>query len=433
MLTHVRQFHRDARVFLATTLVVGAALSLYWIDFNLYLASLGYSTATIGLVATVGSTAGALTAFPASALSDRIGRRAVMASGIVIALLALIGLLLVDALSLIIVFAALWAIGQQSLMVVQAPFLTEHSAPEHRNELFALQAAIQSVTSVVAAALGGVVATSLAGVIGIDPNGPGTYRIILVIMALLLTVGLGTMSLLGDDRPGRLRGAGRLRELGEPAAYPVGPPRTRTLMGVVVRDRSLFIRLLLPGLLISIGAGQVIPFLNLFVQHKFGLDLASLNALFAVTSLGTVAAMLAQPALARRFGQISSVVIVQALSIPFLFVLGFSPILWTVIAAMVVRNSLMNAGNPIFSAFAMEQVTPAERATLAAAMSVLWQVGWVVGGAWYALLQATLGIDGGYAVNFITVITLYSVATILYWVWFRAADRRALAERRSAT
>ena len=43
-------------------------------------------------------------------------------------------------------------------------------------------------------------------------------------------------------------------------------------------------------------------------------------------------------------------------SIPFLVVLGFSPILWTVVIAMAVRNSLMNAGNPIFSAFAMDQV-----------------------------------------------------------------------------
>jgi MFS family permease len=109
-------------------------------------------------------------------------------------------------------------------------------------------------------------------------------------------------------------------------------------------------------------------------------------------------------------------------------VLGFSPLLWSVILAMVVRNSLMNAGNPIFAAFAMEQVTPTERATLSAAMSVLWQVGWVIGGGWYALLQATLG----YAVNFITVITLYTIATILYWNWFRDADRRALEARRAA-
>jgi hypothetical protein len=136
--------------------------------------------------------------------------------------------------------------------------------------------------------------------------------------------------------------------------------------------------------------------------------------------------------LARRFGQITSVVIVQAASLPFLVVLGFSPVLWTVIVAMAVRNSLMNAGNPIFTAFAMEQVTPAERATLSAAMSVLWQAGWVVGGTWYSVLQAVLGFEGGYAVNFLTIISLYSIATALYWAWFRRIDRRALAARLAA-
>jgi MFS family permease len=426
------RFRRDARLFLVTTLVAGAALSLYWIDFNLYLRSLGFSTATVGLIATVGSTAAAIAAFPASALSDRIGRRAVLAIGMVLQILALGGLLLVGASPLIPVFTAVWAIGQQSLFVVQAPFLAEHSEPEHRNELFALQAAIQTITNVVAAALGGVVAVTLADALGFASGGPDTYRIILVIQAVLLGVGLLTVARLTDDRPRGRRG--------DPTAHPVagnpstgpGAERRASLLGLTIRNRGRMARLLFPGFLIAVGAGQVIPFLNVFVQERFGLDLASLNALFALTSLGTVAAMLTQPRIARRFGQIGSVVIVQAVSIPFLAVLGFSPILWTVILAMVVRNSLMNAGNPIFSAFAMEQVEPAERATIAAAMSVLWQLGWVIGAGWYALLQATLGFDGGYAVNFVTVISLYSVATALSWWWFRDADRRALAARRAA-
>ena len=75
------RFHRDARLILVTSLVSGAALSLYWIDFNLYLASLGLSTATIGIVATLASVAAALVAFPASAASDRVGRRAVFGGG----------------------------------------------------------------------------------------------------------------------------------------------------------------------------------------------------------------------------------------------------------------------------------------------------------------------------------------------------------------
>jgi MFS family permease len=414
MIERFSQFHRDARILLGATLVTGAALSLYWIDFNLYLASLGHSPATIGLVATAGSLAGALAAFPASALSDRIGRRAVMLGGIAVALAAIAGLLLVDALPVIALSAVAWSIGQQSLQVVQAPFMAEHSDADHRNELFALQAALFSVTSVIAAALGGVVATAIGAELGLEAGSPGVYRIILVIMAGLLIVGLGIVALLRRDRPAPSEAPGS---------------RARVRLGVSVGHRALFVRLLLPGFLIAIGAGQVIPFLNLFVQARFGLDLAELNALFAVTSLGTVIALLAQPALARRFGQITSVVMVQGASIPFLVVLGFSPVLWTVVGAMVVRNSLMNAGNPIFSAFAMEQVSSGERATLAAAMSVLWQVGWVIGGAWYALLQATIGFEAGYTVNFVTIVVLYSIATTLYWTWFRDVDRQSLAER----
>lgn len=423
-------FHRDARLFLLTTLLVGAALSLYWIDFNLYLASLGMSPSTIGLVATVASLAAGLSSFPASALSDRFGRRAVLAGGLVGMGAGLALLLLGSGLPFVFAGAALMAVGAQGFFVVQAPFLTEHSDRGHRNELFAVQGAIQNVTNVVAAVLGGVVATVVASRLGFAAEGPETYRVILVAMLVMVIAGAASIALLADDRPATLVPR-RVTAAGEPAAFP-RDPRARARFGLVVRDRGLFARLIVPGLLISVGAGQVIPFLNVFVQQRFGLDLASINALFAFTSVGTFLAVLAQPYLAARVGQIRSVVVVQALSIPFLVVLGFSPVLWTVVLAMMVRNSLMNAGNPIFSAFAMEQVTPAERATLAAAQSVLWQVGWVVGGAWYAVLQAWLGFDGGYAVNFLTIIVLYAAGTWLCFAWFRDADRATLAARRSA-
>jgi MFS family permease len=418
------RFERDARLFLATTFVAGAALSLYWIDFNLYLASLGFQPATIGLVATLASLASALVAFPASVLSDRIGRRAVIAAGIGLSLLGLGALLLSEALPVIVTGAALWAVGQQAFMVVQAPFLTEHSRPDHRNELFAIQFAVQFATNVVAAVAGGLVATFVAATIGLDPSGPGAYRLLLVLMAALLVAALATVARLGDDRPSQA-GTARLRDVGEPARFPADPRRSRTWLGITIRDRGRFARLVIPGFMISIGAGQVIPFLNVFLQRKFGLDLAALNAAFAVTSLGTMIAVLVQPRLARRLGQIGSVVLVQGASIPFLVVLGFSPVLWTVLIAMAVRNSLMNASNPVFTAFAMDHLEPAERATFAAATSVFWQIGWVVGGACYAVAQATLGFELGYALNFLLIIGLYASATGLYWVWFHAVDHRA--------
>ncbi len=409
-------FERSARLFLLTTLVSAAAISLYWINFNLYLASLGIAPATIGLIATAGSAAAALIAFPASIASDRIGRRRVLIGGMSLIAIAFAGLLLTDDLALLFVLSACYGAGQQVFFVVTIPFLTAHSRPEHRNELFALQFAILNATNIGAALLGGTVAAALAAGMGFRPESPEAYRVILALMLVFALVALATLFRLRPDRP--------VSQEANAAAEQATSIGRLARIGVHIGDRRRFVRLLLPGFLISLGAGQVIPFLNVYIQFRFGLELAGINAVFAVTSFGTVLAILVQPALARRFGKIGSVVLVQMASIPFLVVLGFSPLLWTVVIAMAVRNSLMNAGNPIFNAFAMEQVEPEERATLAAAMSLLWSLGWVIAGPWYSLLQDRLGFEGGYTVNFITITVLYSIATALYWRWFRHAEAR---------
>lgn len=423
-----RGFRPDARRFLLVTLAGGAATSLWWIDFNLYLASLGFDASRIGIIVTSGSVASAVAAFPVSAWSDRIGRRLVMAAGTLAGIVAIIGLILTRDSAAILALAALFGAGTMAFQVVAVPYMSEHSEPEHRSELFALQFAISSATNVIAAALGGVVARTIADGLGFQPDGPDTYRIILVFMALLLLAGLVLVMRLSDDRPSVVRSRDLLA-IGEPAAFRVARSRgwSITRLGLTILDRPAFFRVLLPGFLISIGAGQIIPFLNLFVQAKFGLDLAALNGVFALTSVGTMLAILFQPTIARRFGRLRSVILVQGASIPFLIVLGFSPLLWMVIAAMAVRNSLMNAGNPIFNAFAMDQVSKPERATLAAAMSLEWSIGWVIAGLYYSVVHAAFGFDLGYAINFATIIVLYTVATWLYWHWFRDSEptRRA--------
>jgi MFS family permease len=415
-------FRPDAHRFLVVTLVGGVAMSLWWIDFNLYLASLGFSATRIGIVATAGSIAAALAAFPASAWSDRIGRRLVMAAGAAVGIVAVVGLIATTEPTAVLLLAALYSASSQAVQVVAVPYMSEHSDPSHRNELFALQYALTSATNIIAAVLGGIVARAFADHLGFTADGPDTYRIILVFMVGLLAAGMMVTLRLSNDRPSMRRDREAVAA-GEPARFPL-PRRGSSVarLGLTIRDRGAFARILIPGLLIAIGAGQVIPFLNLFIREKFGLDLAALNGAFAVTSIGTMVAILLQPELARRLGRLRSVVIVQAISIPFLVVLGFSPVLWTVVAAMAVRNSLMNAGNPIWNAFSMDRVSPAERATLAAAMSLTWSVGWVVAGAYYAAVHAALGFDAGYAVNFATIIVLYTVGTWLLWHWFRSAE-----------
>ena len=397
-------FGRDARLFLLTTIVFGSAISLYWIDFNLYLESIGLDRPTIGIMMAVSQVAGVLVALPASALSDRLGRRTVMAAGAALVAIALFAFLPGQRLLLFIGVAALGA-GSQIVSVVQIPFIAEHTLPEQRNQYFAIWSALGFLTSVVSAVVGGTVATALADQLGLT-SAAAPYQILLAGVAILGLAALGTVYLLTSDRP---------------VVDPNRPPRNGRF-GMVINDRALFIRLLLPGFLTSLGAGQLIPFLNVFIKTKFGLDLDAVNTFFAISALGTAAAIMAQPALARRLGRIPSIVLVQSASIPFLLVLGFSPVLWTVVVALTVRNSLMNAGGPIFDAFSMDRVTPAERATLVAWMSLLWSLGWIFGPLYYGALQATLGFTAGYTVDFVTIIVLYSAATALLWTWFHGSD-----------
>jgi MFS family permease len=392
----------------------------------------------VGIVAATASAASALAAFPASVASDRLGRRAVLIVGLAISALATLGLVFTTAPAAILLLAVGIAVGNQAFAVVTIPYLTEHSSRRNRGHLFSAQYAVQTSTSIGAALIGALVAALASSLLGLKAGDPGVYRILLILMAAFGAAGLVALFRLRDDRPGRRRARtpeGRPADTweGEPIALRVDrPARPLRRVGIVVHDRTLFVKLLLPGFLTALGAGQVIPFLNVYIEGKFGLSLASLNLVFAISALGTTVAILLQPVLARRVGKVGSVVVVQAVSIPFILVLGFSPVLWTVILALTVRNSLMNAGSPMVTAFAQEQVRRDERATLAAAQSLLWSLGWVIAGLWYAGLQAALGFEAGYTVNFITIITLYSVATILYWWWFHGVEARTRTPRMDA-
>ncbi len=405
-------FGRDARLFLLTTLVMGAATSIYWTDFNLYLEALGIDRSAIGFLMAISQAAAVVAVVPAIALANWIGRRDSMLAAGGLVVLAFGGFLFLGSGSILLLAGsvALYGAGSQMLQVVQIPYVAEKTSPEHRTEFFSAMFALSYGTNIISTIVGGTFATSIAAGLGLDSQ-VGPYRVLLTATLILALLAFLSIFLLASDRPADGR---RLSDEGR--------------FGFHVADRARFVKLLVPGFLTSLGAGQLIPYLNVFVKGKFGLDLASINVVFAITSLGTAAAILIQPALARRFGKIGSIVLVQACSIPFLGVLGFSPVFFTVVGAMAIRNSLMNAGSPIFDAFAMEHVTPAERAVVSGAMSLLWSLGWAIAGPYYGVLQGTLGFTAGYTVNFITCISLYILSTALLWSWFHDAE----AQRRTA-
>ena len=150
-----------------------------------------------------------------------------------------------------------------------------------------------------------------------------------------------------------------MRQLGEPAAFPADPRRSRMLLGITIRDRERFVEARVPGVpdLDRGRAGHPVPQPVRPGQVRAGPDPAQRRVRAHLAGHGGWRSSASRgwrggSARSRRWCWS------RGRRIPFLVVLGFSPVLWTVIIAMMVRNSLMNAGNPIFNAFAMEQVTP---------------------------------------------------------------------------
>jgi predicted MFS family arabinose efflux permease len=113
-------------------------------------------------------------------------------------------------------------------------------------------------------------------------------------------------------------------------------------------------------------------------------------------------------------GKIQLVVITQALSIPFLILLGFSPVFWIGALSYYIRLALMNMSAPVYQTFVMERVESSARATVASLESMAWNFGWAFSPTISGYLQVVYGFGPPYLIT----IVLYVISILLYWVFF---------------
>ena len=156
------------------------------------------------------------------------------------------------------------------------------------------------------------------------------------------------------------------------------------------------------------------PFMNVFFREVHHQSDPVIGTLFAWGSLAMGIGLLIAPPLAERTGKIQLVVITQALSIPFLILLGFSPIFWVGAATYYIRLALMNMSSPVYQTFIMEHVEPSARATVASLTSMAWNFGW----AFSPTISGWLQVKFGFGPPFIGTIILYTISVIMYWAFF---------------
>jgi MFS family permease len=409
-LRQLGSFSRNARLYLLSTVITGLSFSIYMLIFNLYIDSSGYSRSFLGELQSMPNLIALVGAVPAGVLVDYIGRKRALLLANAGRTVASLGIVLSPGPWWLRLSMITFGVSGSLWMVSGSPFMMENSQVEERNALFSASFGLQTLVGFFGTLVGGYLPTIFGRFLTVDVESAPAYAATMGVTVALSALALLPMFLI-EEQPRQERMSARSlllpwRNLSEP---------------------RLAFRIFVPNIVISMGAAILIPYMNLFYKDTYQISDATLGILFSISSVITGTATLASPVLADRWGRIRALVFTQLTSIPFLLTIGFAPLFWVSGVAFWVRAALMNMGNPLYNAFAMEQFTDRERATISGLMGMSWNIGWTVGPYLSGWMQTHPAI--GFRPIFVITCSFYAAAILLERGFFQRMDDR---QRRAA-
>jgi MFS family permease len=473
-----RRLGRAAWLYLLHAALLTGSLAITSLLFNVAILALGYPRGFLGLLNTAALAAAAALSLPLWWLAARVGlRRALLASAVCQSASALAFALWPASLPLLLA-SALTGVAAVLFQVSSPPFMMQHSGDASRDHLFSANAAINVGVAGLGSLLGGRLPELMGRLLGAAPESATAYRASFAVAAGGLLLSAAPLLLIANDgrprttdqRPGtgdeRLettdqRSETKDQRLGtEDERWTIGDDRSKTIdhrptafkaegraedseqhapwllgwLSSVLRRWSLvlptawrdlirhpwpLLQLLTPPLLISIGAALLIPYLNIFFKERFALSDSELGAIFAALGVTTGAIALTGPLLSTRIGKIRTVIVTQALSIPFLLLLGFTPVLGLAVAAALLRAALFNMGAPLYDAFAMERTAAPARPAVIGLINGAYSAGYLVGPLVSTLVQERYG----FAPIFVVTAICYALAMLANYLFFWAPAR----------
>ncbi len=387
---------RNARLYLYGLFLCGLGQSVFSLLFNLYLREVGLNDAAIGQILSKISLGAAVAALPVAFLFRRVSSRAILvAAGALTSVAYLLqGTLVAPELLLLTAFFAGMVVTTFRLSI--APVVMREVKPPLRPYLFSAAFTVLFLASIVGSIVGGVL--------------PHFFRALTENEGLTLRWSLWTgcgLTLLASIPFYRMRTPPPAEGGGLRTAWDQIVELTRV-------DWGLQLKLALPALLIGLGAGLIIPFLNLYFRDRFGLAPATIGLLFALLQGAMVLGNLFGPAVSRRLGLVRGVLVTQLASVPFMVVLALSHSFPVVVVSFLLRGGLMNMNQPLTTHFAMEVVPEREHAITNSILSLSWFLAWSVS----ADIGGALIGRRGYTEPLLLAAALYVAASVLYGAFF---------------
>lgn len=193
-------------------------------------------------------------------------------------------------------------------------------------------------------------------------------------------------------------------------------------------DWLLIFKALTPTLLIAIGAGLTIPFINLFFNSVFNLDSDDFSLIGSASAALVFFSTLLIPGIKRRFGYRTAILATQWTSIGFLVLMALTELyaslpgaLMIAIICFMLRQPLMNMAGPMTSELTMKYVGEKNQELISAITSTAWSASWFISARIFQYLR---GLDLHYFQIFIITASLYALGVVLYGMIIREYQQR---------
>ncbi len=193
-------------------------------------------------------------------------------------------------------------------------------------------------------------------------------------------------------------------------------------------DWSLLFKAIVPTVIIAVGAGLTIPFINLFFFHNFQIDSTVFAVIGGVASVLVAFLALLVPNIKNKLGFKKGITYTQTMAVLALIALAttefFVSYWWALPVAVFcfwVRTPLMNMAAPMTSELTMNYVGKKNQEMLSAIMAAIWSGSWFFSSQIFRHLKAE-GLP--YAYIFYITAVLYGFGVFMYYLLVLDYEKR---------
>ncbi|KKO53392.1 MFS transporter [Paenibacillus sp. DMB20] len=399
-----KDWPRNIKLFFLANVLYQIGTGMFGVLYNLYIKDLGYADSMNGTVVSVQSLATAMMFIPIGFLGDRGSRKKLLVLGALLSGAGLIYRAFLEAEAGLLGLAVFTGLFSSFFQVLAIPFLAENTVKSARMRIFSYHASLVLAAQVLGGMGGGFLADFIQ-LLGADQL--ASLKIVLMIGGMCTFAAFIPLLFTTETpRP-------------EPDIPQPGTRTVNTLPSDARSDFKIIGQFAFAQLLIGLGSGLVVPYLNLYFTNRFSVSLSAVGILISLGQVMTIVSMLIGPVLVHRVGAVRAVVSFQILSLPFLLITGFTNVFGVAAVGFLFRQALMNAANPIQSSILVDRVPDHRRGIANSFTQTAFMLGWATMGPVQAMLVTKYGSYWGYATTFCITGCLYIASSLIYYRMFR--------------